>query len=177
MYNNRGDCSSPLGYCTPAQAFVLPHHLYSPGLWHYVVDKYLAQKIQVAGNIYYGWARLDAGGDGLDLTIKDYAYNSIPNQAILAGQTTATGITEISFASSINLFPNPATNHLTIALGSNNKKVDVTIADITGKIIYKTIASETQKVEVNTEDFAAGVYLVQIQTADFIDTKKLIINK
>ncbi len=182
LYNNRADCSLPLGYCTPAQAFVLPHYLPSFGLWHSVVDKYLALKIQVAGNIYYGWARLDAGGDGLDITIKDYAYNSIPNQSILAGQTTATGISENSFASSINLFPNPANDHLTIDLGSKNKEVEVTITDITGKIIYSTTASDPdsyweQKLEVNTEDFAAGIYVVKIQSAGFIGMKKLIIKK
>jgi hypothetical protein len=108
----------------------------------------------------------------------DYAYNSLSGQPILAGQTTvATGISENSFASSINLFPNPANNHLTIALGSNNKKVDVTISDITGKLIYSSTASDTQKIEVNTNDFAEGIYVVQIQSADFIATKKLVIEK
>ena len=77
----------------------------------------------------------------------------------------------------ISIFPNPATNHLTIALGSNTKKVEVTIADITGKIIYSTTVSETQKIEVNTQDFAKGIYVVQIQSADFIATKKLVIEK
>ena len=177
LYNNRADCSS-LGYCTPQHAFTAPHSLYSPGIWINVVDKYLALKIQVSGNIYYGWARLDAGGDGLDITIKDYAYNSIPNQPILAGQTTiVTGIIENSFASSINLFPNPAENHLTISLGSNNPKVELTISDLTGKVIYTTLATDTQKIEVNTKDFAEGIYVVQIQTADFIATKKLVVEK
>ncbi|MBL0340051.1 MAG: T9SS type A sorting domain-containing protein [Bacteroidetes bacterium] len=101
----------------------------------------------------------------------------MPNQSIFAGQTTATGISENDFASSINLFPNPANDKLTIAFGSINKKVEVNITDITGKVIYSTIASETQKIEVNTKDFAAGIYVVQIQSPDFIGTKKLIIEK
>ncbi|MBL0343337.1 MAG: T9SS type A sorting domain-containing protein [Bacteroidetes bacterium] len=116
------------------------------------------------------------------MTIKDYAYNTIPNQLILAGQTVATGINENSFASSINIFPNPATDKLTIALGSNNEKVEVTIADITGKVIYSTTASNPdsyrdEKIEVNTQDFAEGIYVVQIQSVDFTATKKLIVNK
>jgi hypothetical protein len=174
LYNNNADCSVP-NFCQPR--IPAPHYLPSRGIWVNVVDKYLALKIQVSGNIYYGWARLDVGGDGLDITIKDYAYNSIPNQQILAGQTTITGINEISFASSISLYPNPATNHLTIALGSNNKKIQVTIADLTGKVIYTTIATDTQKVEVDTKDFAEGIYVVQIQSANFIGTKKLVIGK
>ncbi len=145
------------------------------GYWNGAVDKYIPLRLHVSSQKYYGWVRLDVATGALSFTVKDYAYNSIPNQPILAGQTVATGINENSFASSINLFPNPANNHLTISLGSNNKKVEVTIADITGKIIYSITASETQKIEVNTQDFAAGIYVVQIQTADFIATKKLVV--
>ena len=51
----------------------------------------------------------------------------------------------------------------------------------TNKVVARsnrtTIASETQKIEVNTADFAAGIYVVQIQAADFIETKKLVIEK
>ena len=153
------------------------------GNWLSSSDRYLGIKLITASQTDYCWVRLTVGVAPLfDIVfafigLKDYAYNSIPNQPILAGQTTATGIIENSFASYINLFPNPATDKLTIALGSNNKKVEVTIADITGQIIYKTVATNSEKVEVNTQDIPAGIYLVQIQTADFIATKKLVIEK
>ena len=149
------------------------------GPWKNINGKYLALKTQVGSNFYYGWVKLGVGvgNYSVSITIMEYAYNSIPNQPILAGQTIATGINENSFASSINFFPNPVNNHLTIAFGSNNKKVNATITDITGKIIYATTASETQKVEVNTEDFKAGIYVVQIHTSDFIVTKRLVVEK
>ena len=155
----------------------------SSGNWTSTSDHYLGLKLTVGANIYYGWVRLNVVvASSASFTVQDYAYNTIPNQPILAGQTIATGINENSFASSINLFPNPATNNLTIKLGNNNKNVEVTIIDITGKTIYSTTASDSdnyqeQNVEINTEDFAAGVYVVQIQTADFIGTKKLVIKK
>ena len=34
-----------------------------------------------------------------------------------------------------------------------------------------------QKIEVNTEDFKEGIYVVQTQTAGFIVTKKLLVEK
>jgi hypothetical protein len=150
------------------------------GNWYNINGKYLALKTQVGTNYYYGWVKLGVSITQINqetITIMEYAYNSIPNQPILAGQTSTTGIIENSFASSINIFPNPANNHITIALGSNNKKVEVSIADITGKIIYTTIVTDTQKVEVNTNDFANGIYVVQIQAADLIGTRKLVIEK
>lgn len=75
------------------------------------------------------------------------------------------------------VYPNPANNQFTTAWVNNNKKVTITIFDITGKIIYKTISEDSQQMEVNTSDFAEGVYLVQIRTKNFIDTKKVIVAK
>jgi hypothetical protein len=147
------------------------------GNWNGVSDKYVPLQLDLSSQKFYGWARLDAAIGTPSFTVKDYAYNSIPNQPILAGQTTTTGIKENSFASSIKLFPNPADNHFTIDLGSSNKKVEVTITNITGKVVYTTIATDTQRVEINTNDFAEGIYVVQIQAADFIGTKKLVIEK
>ena len=156
-----------------------PPILIDTGEWDTFIDGYIGLQLIHAGQTYYGWVRInvDVTYSHASVIIRDYAYNSIPNQPILAGQTSITGITENSFASSINLFPNPAENHLTIALGSNNKKVQVTIADITGKILYTTIERETQMIEVNTRDFAEGIYVVQIQATDFIGTKKLVVEK
>ncbi len=151
------------------------------GSWTNPTDYYIGLRLSVGANTYFGWARLNvvvaSTSTTVSCTVKAYAYNTIPNQSILAGQTTATGISENSFAASINLFPNPANNHLTIDLGSKNKEVEVTITDITGKIIYSTTANQTQKIAVNTEDFAAGIYIVQIQSAGFIATKKLVVKK
>ena len=151
-------------------------------LWNAPVNKYLPLRLHVNSQQYYGWIHLNVAMLTASFTAQDYAYNSIPSQPILTGQTTTTGIKENSFASSIKLFPNPATDHLTIDLGSNNKKVEVIITDITGKIIYTTIARDPdnnreQKIEVNTNDFKEGVYFVQIQSAGFIGTKKLFVEK
>jgi hypothetical protein len=66
------------------------------GYWLNVSDKYLGLKFTAGNDTYYGWARLSStyslksGSDlivGGQLVIKDYAYNSIPDQPILAGQT------------------------------------------------------------------------------------------
>ena len=156
-----------------------------PGLWVVNSDNYLGLRLLQAGQTYYGWVRLwvnvpSAGpGSFASFVIRDYAYNSIPNQPILAGegQPTSVGILENSSASSINIFPNPANSHFIIDFGSSNKKVEVTISDITGKIIYTTTANETSKIDVNTVEFAEGIYIVQIQSEESIATKKFIVKK
>ena len=152
------------------------------GNWNGASNKYIPLQLDVNSQKYYGWVRLDVVTGAASFTVKDYAYNSTPNQSILAGQTITTGINENYFASSINLFPNPADNHFTIDLGSNNKKVEVTISDITGKIIHTTTTDDPDsyrenKIEVNTDGFAEGIYIVRIQAGEFITTKKIIVKK
>jgi hypothetical protein len=149
------------------------------GLWDSLSDYYLGLRLLQSGLTYYGWVRVrvDVTSSSASIIVRDYAYNSIANEPILAGQTTATGVIENYFAASINIFPNPAANHLTIELPSTNDNYVVTIADITGRKIYSTAANGTQKIEANIKDYAAGVYIVQIQTAVFIETKILVVEK
>jgi hypothetical protein len=61
----------------------------SSGNWTSSDDRYLGLKILSDDKIYYGWARLSVFVTGYvaSITIKDYAYNSVPDQSILAGQT------------------------------------------------------------------------------------------
>jgi hypothetical protein len=80
---------SALGRCNGLPA-------YPSGNWISVSERYLGLKFIKDNNTYYGWARLSSSYArklpgvfiiGGHLTLKDYAYNSIPNQPILAGQT------------------------------------------------------------------------------------------
>ena len=157
---------------------------YIQGYWPLLSDRYLGLKLIVGANTYYGWARMQISfGNPTTCTIKDYAYNSIPNQPILAGQTIATGTNENSFASSINLFPNPATNQIIIDNGPDKigmKIESVTIYDLTGNEVYienhQNLISN-REISIDVSKFPSGIYAVQVKTAGFIETKKLIIQK
>ncbi len=82
---------SATGHCITSLPFVR-------GYWLNISDKYVGLKFIKGNNTYYGWARLSSSYSlapaphrnllvGGQLTLKDYAYNSAPNQPILAGQT------------------------------------------------------------------------------------------
>ncbi|MBL0341842.1 MAG: T9SS type A sorting domain-containing protein [Bacteroidetes bacterium] len=92
-------------------------------------------------------------------------------------------INNIDNSDSFKIYPNPAADLFLISYPQLfGNEVTITISDIAGKIIpiaigNKTTASAIQKIEVNTSDFAEGVYLVQIQTEKFISIKKIVITK
>jgi len=59
------------------------------GPWFNAIDKYLGLRFVAGANTYYGWARFTMINNTVNYIFKDYAYNSIPNQPILAGQGCA----------------------------------------------------------------------------------------
>src|SRR5262249_7821660 len=63
----------------------------SVGFWINIKDRFAGLKLIVGADILYGWVRMDAKLKK-HLIIKDYAYNSTPNQPILAGEGLPTSI-------------------------------------------------------------------------------------
>lgn len=53
--------------------------------WENKNDKFLGLRFLINGQTHYGWARLEVISYN-NWTIKDYAYNAVPNKLILAGQ-------------------------------------------------------------------------------------------
>ncbi len=87
------------------------------GQWGGAVDKYMGLQLEVGGNIHYGWARLDVHSFADEFTIKDYAFEDIPDQSILAG---ATGGAVISAG---------AISNLSVAdIGDNGDKSDLQVS-------------------------------------------------
>lgn len=62
------------------------------GNWGPSIDGFLGIRIVSGSETNYGWIRLNVGVSGTSgsYTFKEFAYNSIPDQALLAGQTTDT---------------------------------------------------------------------------------------
>jgi hypothetical protein len=61
------------------------------GPWLNITNRYLGFKFVIKGKIHYGWARLNVNWKGpraVDkATLTGYAYETIPNKAIIAGAT------------------------------------------------------------------------------------------
>ncbi|MBC8173714.1 MAG: hypothetical protein H7X71_07405, partial [Chitinophagales bacterium] len=58
------------------------------GQWFDVVDGYVGLRTISGSDNYYGWLRMSASADGFTFIVKDFAYNSIINEKICAGDKT-----------------------------------------------------------------------------------------
>ena len=89
----------------------------------------------------------------------------------------AVGIKENSAAASIKVYPNPASNMLTISAG-NEEITKAEIFDVTGKKIG-VFAFDAMKAKVNVENLSNGLYIYKIlnKNNEVIDTGKFNVNK
>ena len=80
--------------------------------------------------------------------------------------------------SSFELYPNPASENVTIIYDSNSDFVDVMIFDITGKEVYSESikGSSLQAKLLPTSNLNKGIYIVAINSNGSIIQKKLIVN-
>lgn len=70
-----------------------PYRQWCAGPWKDKQDRYLGLKFMIGSEIHYGWARLSetcTHGDWQTAVLTGYAYETIPNQAIKAGQEQGT---------------------------------------------------------------------------------------
>jgi len=57
------------------------------GSWVDVTNRYLGLEFEIGGKTHYGWARLSVDMYEGESTLTGYAYETIPNKAIIAGKT------------------------------------------------------------------------------------------
>jgi hypothetical protein len=75
--------------------------------------------------------------------------------------------------SSINIFPNPVIKENLNIVSLDNYMKNITVYDITGKVVYDENNLNSGKIEINVNDFKPGLYFVQVETNNEFITKKI----
>lgn len=76
--------------------------------------------------------------------------------------------------SSFQIYPNPATDHVNIQLSANTSG-NVSVYDVTGKLLLQKAIINQNEVRVNTSALNAGVYMLSIEKNTFKKVNKLIV--
>jgi hypothetical protein len=79
----------------------------------------------------------------------------------------------------ISMYPNPSSGKVYLNLSRAAKNVDVSILDLSGKVLFKQNYPEVADglIQFNTSDLGSGLYIVRIEENGEVSTKKLIISK
>lgn len=144
----------------------------SVGNWLGQTDKYLALKLNVGTNTYYGWVRLDVVTTATSFTVKDYAYESTPNACILTGQTPL-GITENIVGNYLIIAPNPFNTFTKIQTRGHFNNGILRIYNAFGETIQRVENYTGDTIILSRDNLLSGVYFVQLTS----ETKTLGVEK
>ncbi len=107
-------------------------------------------KVKAKGNVFF---------DINDVNFEIQAYVSTNSAAMLADK--------------VLVYPNPARNELNVSLKDINGAVNITLCDVTGKVMTTLTANGSTR--INTSDYAAGVYIINVQTNEGVYNGKVVI--
>jgi hypothetical protein len=113
-----------------------------------------------------------------DITAIDQFGNHIPLNAGIDSNKVGfflNGIRDISRATKVNVYPNPAADQVRIT--STSAMTDIRIIDIIGNEILTISADNKQSATLDISHLAAGVYTVHVSSQTGVGTAKLIISR
>ena len=88
------------------------------------------------------------------------------------------GLDELSFDNEIVLYPNPASDKISVKLKNNNLSYnDISIVNSLGQVVKTQKLNNDLDFNIDVSDLSSGFYLLNIHTNSSTTTKKLIIEK
>lgn len=89
------------------------------------------------------------------------------------------GINELTSGANMNVYPNPASNQVSVSFEQSADKVEIELIDATGRVLFNqastTIGAHEVIIPVTT--LSAGFYTVRMSNANGMTTEKLMIQK
>jgi len=89
--------------------------------------------------------------------------------------SSAVGIKSSHQNTEIKVFPNPFTDKFEINLSKEYENVEITIYDVLSHIIYTNNYQSTNKITINRNNMASGVYFYQIKSDNVIVAKGRVV--
>lgn len=148
-------------------------------------DKFIGLQLKVGGDFLYGWARLDVSSGNDSLIIKDYAYNSVPGDCILANEPNYVPPDTTDTIDTSSFVINPLFKNISIYSYGNTVYIQTEDSHLIPETRIEIFAIEGKKIFVGKLENGAeiitlgntanGIYIIQLIYADQTYQKKLFI--
>ncbi|MFH0895556.1 MAG: T9SS type A sorting domain-containing protein [Bacteroidota bacterium] len=99
-------------------------------------------------------------------------YNGNARKRIARILNPDVGISHAQANAAISIYPNPVSNELNIEIEGNKEPVNFEILNSTGQVVFK--GNLVEKTTVQTNHWAAGVYLIKLGNEKVFEFKKVI---
>ncbi|MGD0710430.1 MAG: beta-propeller fold lactonase family protein [Bacteroidales bacterium] len=134
--------------------------------------------LTVSGGVYYIWSDAETTNQIVVCPTTTTWYTVTVESALGCSGTVSfivtvnvcTGISEKNSANNIAIYPNPATDNLTI---ETPQKAIIEISNIQGQLI-KTLATSGNKTNIDVSALPGGMYIVEVKTEKGVMVNKFI---
>lgn len=93
--------------------------------------------------------------------------------SFLVIDTTATGIKDVA-KGDILVFPNPASDHISIQFPDNIHSGDIAIVNVLGETVLSTRVGNTNTSTLNIDHLSSGIYFLHIRSTNTLFTNKIL---
>ena len=121
-------------------------------------------------NEFHGIRLYNSGTMVYEQSVSTFTFSAITYDAALITNGTM-GVKQPQTLSAVNVYPNPSSGIINI---STTESVDISIADLTGKIVYRANGIQDGGT-VNLTSLQQGMYLATLKGASGEKTEKIII--
>jgi hypothetical protein len=84
------------------------------------------------------------------------------------------GVDELD-ASQVQIFPNPAHDHITVQLDSDAKDVNYTLIDASGKVVTSGASENNGTINIPVHNYSEGMYVLQVTLNQHVQNYKVSI--
>ncbi len=104
---------------------------------------------------------------------KEVCACGVPTARAAAPATAAAAQPSTAAAAIAKIFPNPASNSVTVQFSQSISAGVLSISDATGKQL-ETFEANGTETQINLRQFAAGIYFITLRAAAATDTQRIV---
>ena len=177
--------------------YVTEELIYNASTWTEInveTDEYITGTVGLVVNMNAGsyWGRdenstaeiswfIDSSGEWVQLG-KGY-WSAFPGDWNLKAHLyneSGVGIEKIAGQNNMTIFPNPATDFITVTfISQTEKSVEIELFDVTGKVINKVSTENYNRgdntIEINTSNLPSGIYFIKKISENSSESKRFIV--
>ncbi|MCK5821876.1 MAG: T9SS type A sorting domain-containing protein [Bacteroidales bacterium] len=140
------------------------------GYWLEYSDKYMGMKLLIGDQYHYAWVKMTKA-HGIDLFLKSYAYNTIPDSTFVITDPMATSA-DIQQMDEMVFYPNPVEDVLYIDL--NGQESTIELYNMSGILIHHANSDSSLVNKISLSNLDKGIYLLRLTLKDRIVTERIV---
>jgi hypothetical protein len=115
--------------------------------------------------------------DFWDLEVVVFLQNNTTKEVIQAEWMPVafnTGLPQTDDAFGLLVYPNPARGQVNIRM-QNPAAVNISVMDVNGRVVYQGAAAPSGETQINTANWAPGLYLIRVSDGTQVSTRKVMV--